>query len=107
VPLRWQQEIVGVLVATRDPGEPSFGDGDVEWLGGLADYAAIAVRNARSFEQLWQSPASASVDAQRIETVQQELEQLAIELQAAAERVQRLSSLLAGDDAAQTGLRTT
>ena len=99
VPLRWQQEIVGVLVATRDPGEPSFGDGDVEWLGGLADYAAIAVRNARSFQQLCRPSASPDFDAQRIEAVQHELEQLAIELQAAAERVQRLSSLLAGDEA--------
>jgi two-component system NtrC family sensor kinase len=100
VPLRWQQEIVGVLVATRDPGEASFGDSDVEWLGGLADYAAIAVRNARSFQQLRRSPASPALASQRTEAVRQELGQLAVELQAAAERVQRLSSLLAGEDVA-------
>jgi CheY-like chemotaxis protein len=99
VPLRWEQEIVGVLVATRDPGEPSFGDADVEWLGGLADYAAIAVRNARALQKLRRPPTPAALDGKKIEAVRTELEQLAIELQEAAERVQRLCSLLAGDNA--------
>jgi two-component system NtrC family sensor kinase len=48
LPLRWQRRVMGVLVVAREPGEPAFGEADVEWLSGLAEYAAIAVRNARA-----------------------------------------------------------
>jgi hypothetical protein len=51
----------------------------------LADYVAIAVRNARAFQIARQQPSLAISDRQR------ELEQLAGELQAALDRVKRLA----------------
>ncbi|MBN1659306.1 MAG: response regulator [Anaerolineae bacterium] len=49
-PLRWQSRTIGVLIAARNPGEAPFGEYDTEWLSGLADYAIIAVQNARAYE---------------------------------------------------------
>jgi CheY-like chemotaxis protein len=86
-PLRWRREMIGVLLAARNPGEAAFRDTDAEWLSGLADYVAIAVRNARACQQRTaQPPQQMSVDRQR------ELEQLAKELQATAERLKHLTA---------------
>jgi len=50
-PLRWHQETIGVLLASHNAGEAAFSQTDAEWLASLADYVAIAVRNAREFRQ--------------------------------------------------------
>ncbi len=96
-PLRWQKDTFGVLLATRSPGEAGFSDADADWLSGLADYAAIAVHNARLFQQRGQPPARPPADAETAAALQSDLEQLAAELKAASERIQHLASLLAAD----------
>ena len=95
VPLRWEQEILGVLLAGRDPGTSSFGEANIEWLSGLADYTAIAVRNAQVLQRDRQPPA---LDAQEIAALHIELTELGAELLAAGDRLQKLSEVLAGDD---------
>jgi two-component system NtrC family sensor kinase len=94
VPLRWQQEVFGVLLAGRDPGMSGFGEANLEWLSGLADYAAIAVRNAQVHQQGRQPP---TVDHQALAAVRLELAELGAELLAAGERLQTLAELLADD----------
>jgi CheY-like chemotaxis protein len=91
LPLRWQQRVVGVLVVARDPGEPVFRDADVEWLSGLAEYTAIAVRNAQAYQQ---SAQAASVPKETLSSLRQELDQLAAELRATSEHLERLVALL-------------
>jgi CheY-like chemotaxis protein len=93
-PLRWQQKTVGVLVVARGFGENPFGEADVEWLGGLADYAAIAVLNARAFQQSTppQPPPEGAQD--QADVWRQAIRQLTRELQAATETVRRLTALL-------------
>lgn len=95
VPLRWQQETLGVLLAGRDPGRRGFGEANLEWLSGLADYTAIAVRNAQVHQQGRQPPA---LDHQRIAALRIELSQLGSELLATGEKLQKLADLLAEDD---------
>lgn len=97
-PLRWQRETVGVLIGTRVPGQARFSEADVEWLANLADYAAIAVRNARLYQQARRPPAPQTVDEQRAAVLQLELVQLAAELQAANNRIQRLAAQLGAED---------
>jgi CheY-like chemotaxis protein len=91
LPLRWQRRIVGVLVVARDPGEPAFGQADVEWLSGLAEYTAIAVRNAQAYQQAAQAP---PLPEEMLSSLRQELDQLAAELRASREHVERLVALL-------------
>jgi CheY-like chemotaxis protein len=98
VPLRWQGETFGVLLATRRPDEPPFIEMDVEWLGGLADYAAIAVRNARLIQQRTSPQPLAESDPGWVAARQQEIKQLTEELQAATESAQRLAALLATEE---------
>lgn len=93
-PLRWQGKTSGVLVAAREIQGQPFSESDVEWLSGLADYTAIALRNARSCQQLARPAQPSSLDEQQLGVVRQELERLAGDLQAAAETVQRLNELL-------------
>lgn len=87
-PLRWQQQTIGVLLAAHNAGEAAFSDIDAEWLASLADYVAIAVRNAREFRQrAQQQPAPAQPSAEW----KQELGKVAEELQAAVERIKGLA----------------
>jgi len=95
VPLRWQQEAFGVLIATRDPGEPLFREPDLEWLSGLSEYAAIAVRNARTHHQTRQAQATPDHDAQRIVALQRHVDELAAELQTIGTRLTHLATQLA------------
>jgi GAF domain-containing protein len=91
-PLCWHGETFGVLLAGREPGSCSFGEAHLEWLSGLAEYTAIAVRNAQVHQQGQQQPA---LDDQAIAMLRPELAQLGNELQAAGERLRNLSDLLA------------
>jgi CheY-like chemotaxis protein len=97
-PLRWQRETFGVLLATRDPGEPLFREPDLEWLTGLSEYAAIAVRNARVHEQALQSRGGPEHDSPGVATVKREIDQVATELQVLSARLAYLMTQLAGED---------
>jgi CheY-like chemotaxis protein len=97
VPLRWQKETFGVLIATRDPDEPLFSDHDLEWLSGLSEYAAIAVRNARAHHQCLQPESPADQVLQSPAAVQREVDQVAAELQQLGERLEALAAQLAGE----------
>ncbi|MGD2207013.1 MAG: response regulator [Anaerolineae bacterium] len=95
VPLRWQGETLGVLFAIRSPGESPLSETNVEWLSGLADYAAIAVRNAQACERRTQPSPAPSLDAELLAAARRELDQLSADLQATNERVRRLAAQLA------------
>jgi two-component system NtrC family sensor kinase len=87
-PLRWQGKVIGVLAAARRPGETAFGEYDTEWLSGLADYAAIAVQNARTYEARARQPRGEPVlTPEQLEAFHAQLAQLANQLAAAAETV--------------------
>ncbi len=77
-----------MLLAAHNAGEAAFSDIDAEWLASLADYVAIAVRNAREFRERAQQPPPAQPSA----AWKQELEQVAEELQAAAEKIRGLGA---------------
>jgi two-component system NtrC family sensor kinase len=97
-PLRWQRETFGVLLATRDPGEPLFREPDLEWLTGLSEYAAIAVRNARRHQRVVQSKLPPDQDSQAVATVQQQLDQVTAELRALSAKLEQLSTQLGRED---------
>jgi CheY-like chemotaxis protein len=96
-PLRWQRETFGVLLVTRDPGEPLFHEPDLEWLTGLSEYAAIAVRNARMHHRALQSQIPPDHDSQVVATVQQQLKQVTAELRALSAKLEQMSTQLAGE----------
>ncbi|HSR31315.1 MAG TPA: response regulator [Anaerolineae bacterium] len=102
-PLRWQQQTLGVLLATRAPGAPGFGEADMEWLAGLADYAAVAVRNARLFQQQRPLATPPHDIEQKLHDVERELERLGAELQAITDGVQRLAMQVAQESRSQAG----
>ena len=94
-PLLWDQETYGVLLAGRDAGKSGFGEAHLEWLSGLADYTAIAVRNAQVHQQAHhREHKPLGIDEPAVATLRAELAQLGYELQAAVERVQNLSDRL-------------
>lgn len=100
VPFRWQGETSGVLIAARGPKEPTFSESDVEWLNGLADYVAIAVRNARAFEQCAAQPPRPAPDRKSAAALRQEMDQFVTALRSATEMAQRLAERLSpGDEA--------
>jgi two-component system NtrC family sensor kinase len=100
VPLRYQRETVGVLIAARSPGEPAFGEADEEWLAGLADYVAIAVRNARTFEQREAQAEAPEPNADAVAAWHKELDELVTVLRSAAETADRLADKLSPGDGA-------
>ncbi len=95
VPVRWQQESPGVLLAARRPEDASFSEGDAEWLSGLADYVAIAVRNAHRYAGA-RAGSPAPTGRALPPAAQQEIEDIVAGLQAAADRLQRLADLRSG-----------
>jgi len=92
-PLRWQQETVGVLLAARRPDEAPFVEGDAEWLSSLAEYAAIAVHNARAFAGA-RAATPATPEQAALAATGQEMKALAADLRSAADRLQRLAATL-------------
>jgi CheY-like chemotaxis protein len=93
-PLRWQRQTLGVLVVIRDPNEPAFNEADVEWLSGLAEYTAIAMRNARAFQEQTQPKAIPDLDQSLVDAWQCELDQLVSDLERVTGTVERLAALL-------------
>jgi PAS domain S-box-containing protein len=51
-PLLLQERAIGALAVWRDPGDPVFGQADLDFLIGLAQQAAIALQNARLFAEI-------------------------------------------------------
>lgn len=106
-PLRWQAATIGVLMAARNTGEATFAETDVEWLSGLADYAAIAVHNAGLYRRQQQALAAAEAAQGRTlgtqagglapGAVAAELGRVASQLQAAAEALRDLGAHLSGE----------
>ena len=81
-PLLYGERLVGVLVITRDEGDPLFAEADLEVLNLFASHAAIAIENARLHETAVQRAqqlatlarvTQALVASTRAETVGQEV----------------------------------
>jgi two-component system NtrC family sensor kinase len=99
-PLRWRKATKGVLMVARSRHEAAFNEADEEWLGGLADYVAIAVSNACAVRQQVQPAAAPSLDNDTIANLRQESERLSEQLQAAALSARQLAALLEAADLA-------
>ncbi len=52
VPLRSKGRILGVMELVSAQGRPPFGPEDLQTLSSIADYASIAIENARNFERI-------------------------------------------------------
>lgn len=87
VPLIWEDEVIGLLFAA-DRYQRTYTAQSISILSTLATHAAVAMKNARAFEQ-----ARAAVQA--AEAARAELERHARQVQAAAEAHDQLTSLLA------------
>jgi CheY-like chemotaxis protein len=96
-PLRWQRQTIGVLLAARSPGEMAFTEMDVEWLTGLADYAAIGVHNAWTYRQSARQAQAAGIDPETLSAIRHDLDRLEAALQVALKTVQDLSARLTGE----------
>ncbi len=99
VPLRWQNKTWGVLVAARHAGEPAFAEADLAWLTGLAEYVAIAVRNAQVCQQRTQPAPAPCPDEATIKLWLQEVEQVVGQLQAVTTALQELAAQIAASKA--------
>lgn len=87
VPLLWEDEVIGLLFVA-DRYHRTHTAHSISILSTLATHAALAIKNARAFEQA--NSALRSAEAARIE-----LERHAQSVQAAAEAHDRMTSLLA------------
>jgi len=96
-PLRWQRKTYGALLVARNPGEAGFSEADAEWLSGLAEYVAIAVRNAQVCEECSQI-APDSTPGEEMLKLQDELDRLAAQLDAASATLSSLSARLTGEE---------
>ena len=52
VPLRSRGKSLGVIELVNGPGSPSFSDDDLQAVQAVADFAAIAIDNARNFQRV-------------------------------------------------------
>ncbi|UCH34832.1 MAG: CHASE2 domain-containing protein [Armatimonadota bacterium] len=52
IPLRRQDQVVGVVQVVRRPGEEAFGERDLELLNALSQEAAVALENVELYEKL-------------------------------------------------------
>jgi two-component system NtrC family sensor kinase len=95
VPLTWRRKTIGVLLAARSRGEAPFGDPDLEWLSGLAEYTAIASQNARAFESKAKETGPSLHDEQTLASLHQAFTGLQVQLAAAATSAGQIDELLA------------
>jgi len=93
-PICWRKQLKGVLMVARSRGEAGFSEADEEWLGGLADYVAIAVSNAAAIEQRAQPSDAPPLDSDLVASLKRESERLSVQLQDAAATAQQLAVLL-------------
>ncbi len=93
-PLRWQGQGQGVLLVARMSGELDLTESDLEWLSGLADYAAIAVRNARAVAERAQQVPAPSPDTEIVREIKQQLDELGDQLESAAGTIHGLVARL-------------
>ncbi len=63
-PLLVQDRAMGALALWRNPGRPVFNDTELSFLVGLAQQTAIAIQNARLFDQAQQAQAAAEAATQ-------------------------------------------
>ena len=87
VPLLWEDEVIGLLFVA-DRYHRTHTAQNISILSTLATHAAVAMKNARAFEQ-------ASAALQSAEAARAELERHARSIQAAVEAHERMTSLLA------------
>ncbi|WP_255429353.1 helix-turn-helix domain-containing protein [Ramlibacter albus] len=87
VPLLWEGEVIGLLFVA-DRYHRTHTAHNISILSTLATHAAVAIKNAKAFEQANAARASA-------ETARAELERHARKVQAAAEAHEQMTSLLA------------
>ncbi|RYF31267.1 MAG: GAF domain-containing protein [Comamonadaceae bacterium] len=87
VPLLWEDEVIGLLFV-GDRHHRTHTAHDISILSTLATHAAVAIKNARAFEE-------ASAALQSAQAARMALEQHARRMQAAAEAHERMTSLLA------------
>jgi len=97
-PLYWQRQTYGALLVARSPGEAAFSEADAEWLNGLAEYVAIAVRNARLCAERSQGTPESTPGEETLRNARSELEQIATHLSAASATLTSLSARLAGEE---------
>lgn len=87
VPLLWEDEVIGLLFV-GDRHHRTHSAHDITILSTLATHAAVAMKNARAFEE-------ASAALHSAQAARAALEQHARRMQAAAEAHERMTSLLA------------
>jgi signal transduction histidine kinase/DNA-binding response OmpR family regulator/tetratricopeptide (TPR) repeat protein len=63
-PLLVQERATGALAVWRNPGEPAFTDVELNFAAGLAQQAAVAIQNARLYDQAQQAQAAAEAATQ-------------------------------------------
>lgn len=51
-PMRWQDEVIGVIHVLRDENDPVFGEDDVELLSLFANQASVVLKNAQLLEDV-------------------------------------------------------
>ncbi|MDY7040036.1 MAG: GAF domain-containing protein [Chloroflexota bacterium] len=73
VPMKWQGRIIGTINIFADAEERTFTPEDVALLGSLADQAAIAIANARLFEEARRSSADLREANKKLENINAQL----------------------------------
>jgi signal transduction histidine kinase len=86
-PLRWQNQIIGGVIMTRDFQSQPFDDEDLWLLGQFADLASIAVKNAILFSQVKQCSAELE---QKVDARTLDLSRAKEEIAAQAEQLRSL-----------------
>ena len=73
VPLKWQGRVIGTISIVEDASERTFTQEDVALLSAFADQAAIAIANARLYEEVRRSAAAMQVTNEHLERLNKHL----------------------------------